>query len=190
MWYLVCHIEDVWEQGGEKNIWAQEEGSNRLLEKFEWVRLCGLVVRVPGNRSRGPRFDSRCCQIFWEVVGLERVQLSLMSTTEELLGRNSSGSGLENREYGRGDPSHWPRGTLYPQKLALTSPTGCGLSVGVVSLRTEATEFVLYNFYSSSDVIRMIRSRRKKWVENVITHGKCIQNFSGKTWREETTWKA
>jgi hypothetical protein len=27
-----------------------------------------------------------------------------VSTIEELLGRNSSGSGLENREYGRGDP--------------------------------------------------------------------------------------
>jgi hypothetical protein len=35
-------------------------------------RLCGLVVRVPGYRSRGPRFDSRRYQIFWEVVGLER----------------------------------------------------------------------------------------------------------------------
>jgi hypothetical protein len=28
----------------------------------------------------------------------------LVSTTEELLGRNSSGSGLENREYGPGYP--------------------------------------------------------------------------------------
>jgi hypothetical protein len=27
-------------------------------------RLCGLVVRVPGYRSRGFRFDSRRCQIF------------------------------------------------------------------------------------------------------------------------------
>jgi hypothetical protein len=27
-----------------------------------------------------------------------------VNTLEELLGRNSSGSGLENREYGRGDP--------------------------------------------------------------------------------------
>jgi hypothetical protein len=27
-------------------------------------RLCGLVVRVPGYRSRGPRFDSRRYQIF------------------------------------------------------------------------------------------------------------------------------
>jgi hypothetical protein len=30
--------------------------------------------------------------------------LSLVTTTEELLGRTSSGSDSENREYGRGDP--------------------------------------------------------------------------------------
>jgi hypothetical protein len=36
-------------------------------------------------------------------VGLERGPLSLVSRTEELLGRNSLGSGLEIREYGRGD---------------------------------------------------------------------------------------
>jgi hypothetical protein len=34
-----------------------------------------------------------------------------VSTTEELLGRNSSGSGLEKGEYGRRDPLRWPRGT-------------------------------------------------------------------------------
>jgi hypothetical protein len=67
-------------------------------------RLCGLVVRVPGYRSRGPGFVSRRYQIFWEVVGLERGPLSLESTIEELLGRNSSGFGIENREYGHGDP--------------------------------------------------------------------------------------
>jgi hypothetical protein len=37
-------------------------------------------------------------------VGLERGLLSLVSTTEELLGRKSSDSGLENREYGRRNP--------------------------------------------------------------------------------------
>jgi hypothetical protein len=37
-------------------------------------------------------------------VGLERGPLSLDSTIEELLGRKSSGSGLENRDYGRRDP--------------------------------------------------------------------------------------
>jgi hypothetical protein len=49
-------------------------------------------------------FDSRHYQIFCEVVGLQRGPLSLASTNEELFGRNSSGSCLENRDYGRGDP--------------------------------------------------------------------------------------
>jgi hypothetical protein len=34
-------------------------------------------------------------------MGLERGPLSLVSTIEELLERRSSGSGLENRNYGR-----------------------------------------------------------------------------------------
>jgi hypothetical protein len=49
-----------------------------------------------------------------------------VSRTEELLGRKSCGSGLENRDYGSRDPSCWPRDTLYPQKLALTSQTSGG----------------------------------------------------------------
>jgi hypothetical protein len=76
-------------------------------------------------------------------VGLERGPLSLVSTIEELLRRKSSGSGLENRDYGRRDPSRWPRGTLYPQKLGLTSPTSSGRSVGIVRSRTQATQFSL-----------------------------------------------
>jgi hypothetical protein len=42
---------------------------------------------------------------------------------------------------GRGDLLHWPRDTLYPLKLALTSPTSGGRSVGIVRLRTKTTEF-------------------------------------------------
>jgi hypothetical protein len=61
----------------------------------------------------------------------ERDPLTLVSTIEEVLGRNSSGSGLETREYGRRDPLIWPRDT-HPQKLALTSPTYGGHSVGIV----------------------------------------------------------
>jgi hypothetical protein len=56
-------------------------------------RLCGLLVIVPGYRSRDPRFDFRRCQIFWEVMSLERGPLSLVSITEELLEWKSSGSG-------------------------------------------------------------------------------------------------
>jgi hypothetical protein len=54
--------------------------------------LCGLVVRVPGYRSRGPRFDSRRYQIFWEVLGLERGPLSLVRITENLFEWKYSGS--------------------------------------------------------------------------------------------------
>jgi hypothetical protein len=50
-------------------------------------------------------FGSRRYQIFWKVVGLEQQgPLNLVSTTEELLGRKSSGSGPENRVHGRRDP--------------------------------------------------------------------------------------
>jgi hypothetical protein len=68
--------------------------------------------------------------IFREVVGLERGSLSLVSTIEELLERTSSGSSLENREYRRRDPSRRPHGALYPEKLALTSPTSSLADLG------------------------------------------------------------
>jgi hypothetical protein len=108
---------------------------------WRYDRLCGLVVRVPGYKSRGRGFDSRRYQIFWKVIGLERGSLSIVSTTEELLGRKSSGSGLENREYGRRDPLCWPRDTPYQQKLALTLPTSSSRSVVIVRSLTQATEF-------------------------------------------------
>jgi hypothetical protein len=57
--------------------------------------LCGLVVRLSCYRFRGPGFDFQRYQISWEVVGLERGPLSLVSATGELLGINSSGSCLE-----------------------------------------------------------------------------------------------
>jgi hypothetical protein len=74
----------------------------------------------------------RLYQILWEVVGLERGPLSLVSTIEELLERNNSGSGLENRERGRRNPLCWPHDILYLHKLALTSLTSGGRSVGIV----------------------------------------------------------
>ena len=45
---------------------------------------------------------------------------------------------------GRGDPLPWPRDILYPQKLALTSPTGGGRSVCIVHSRTKATDFFFF----------------------------------------------
>jgi hypothetical protein len=60
------------------------------------------------------------------------------------LNRKVTAPGLENRDYGRGDPLHSPRGTRYPLKLALTWPTGGGRSVGIVRLLIEATEFKVH----------------------------------------------
>jgi hypothetical protein len=85
------------------------------------------------------------CFAQWE-CGLYRGPLSLVSTIEDLLGRKSSDAGLEYREYSLRDPSRWPRCTLYPLKLALTSPISCGRSVGIVRSRTQATEFNFYLF--------------------------------------------
>jgi hypothetical protein len=42
---------------------------------------------------------------------------------------------------GRGNSLRWPRNALYLQKLALTSLTSGGSSVGIVRLRAKATEF-------------------------------------------------
>jgi hypothetical protein len=73
-------------------------------------RLCGLVVRVLGYRFGGPGSIS-CTTRFSgggegkPVVGLERGPRSPVRITEELLDKKSSGSCLENREYGRRDPS-------------------------------------------------------------------------------------
>jgi hypothetical protein len=91
-------------------------------------RLCGQVVGVPGCISRGP--------------GSIPGAISLPSIIEDLLDRKSSSYGPESRDYGGRDTSRWPYGTLYQQKLALTSPTSSGRSVGIVSSQTQATYLV------------------------------------------------
>jgi hypothetical protein len=70
-------------------------------------------------------------------VGLERGPLSLVSTIEELLGRKKEAASVyktENNAVGirRADyTTHSIR-----KKLALTSRTSCGRSVGIFRLRT------------------------------------------------------
>ena len=53
---------------------------------------------------------------------------------------------------------------LYPQKLALTSPTGGGRSVGMVRSRTEATEF-------SQTVVKIV-FRKVQWPITVTARSK------------------
>jgi hypothetical protein len=104
-------------------------------------------------------------------VGLERGPLSLVSTNEELLGRKNSGSSLERREYGRRDPSRWPRGTIYRQKLALISPTSGRRSVNIVRSRTQATDFT-----SAAD---LFRTTAHSWDSCSIMLSRATVSFEG-----------
>jgi hypothetical protein len=73
-------------------------------------------------------------------MSLERCPFSLVSPIKGLLGRNSSGSCLENREYRRRWYGTLNTRPLYKQKLALTSPSSGGRSVGIVCSRAQAME--------------------------------------------------
>jgi hypothetical protein len=88
--------------------------------------------------------DSRRYHILWEAVGLERGPLSLVSTIDDLLGRKSSGSGLESREYGRRGRHAAHVAPSISKKLTLALPTSGGGSVGIVRSRTQATPFSSY----------------------------------------------
>jgi hypothetical protein len=106
-------------------------------------RLCAPAVRVPGYRSRDPGYDSRGYQIFSAVVGLERDLLSLVRINEELFESKSSGSGYRKprlTDVRIRCADHTSPST--PKMLALTSLTCGGRSIGIVRLRTKATELI------------------------------------------------
>jgi hypothetical protein len=74
----------------------------------------------------------------------ENAYLSLANNSEKSgIQINCLKHGLENREYGRRNPSHCSYGTFYPQKLVPTSPTSGGHSVGIVRSWNQATEFFI-----------------------------------------------
>ena len=114
-------------------------------------RLCGLVVRVSGYRYRGLGFDSRRYQIFLTSSGSGTGSTQPREPREVNWGatwiKKSSGSRSRKQRLtavGTRCADHVTH--LYPQKLALTSPTGGGRSVGIVRSRTKATEFSLVLF--------------------------------------------
>jgi hypothetical protein len=77
--------------------------------------------------------------------------------------QKSGDSCLENREYGREDPSRWPRSNLYPHMLAITSPTSGGRSVGIVHSRTQTTEFFLSSYLTARPPLRS--SGQSSWLQ-------------------------
>jgi hypothetical protein len=100
-------------------------------------RFCGLLVRGLGYGSGGPGSIPGTTRN--KSIGSGTGSTQLREYNWGVTWWKSSGPCLENREYGRGDPSRWPRGTLYPQKLAITSG---GRSVGKVRSRTQTMELM------------------------------------------------
>jgi hypothetical protein len=106
----LCYVQEssppLWSSG--QSSWLQNGDVLFFLLSTNWIYICDVEESRPPLWSSGQSFwlqiqrsgfDSSHYPIFWEVMGLEWGPLSLVSTIEELLGRKSSGSGLENREY-------------------------------------------------------------------------------------------
>jgi hypothetical protein len=86
-------------------LWTEGAGYSVVIRKSVGVGSWEMRNQKTASQSswlqiQRSRFHSRPCQIFWDLVGLERGPLSLLSTIEALLGRESNGSGLENRDCG------------------------------------------------------------------------------------------
>jgi hypothetical protein len=105
---------------------------------------------------------------------------------EELLEWNSIGSGQENRINGRGDPLCWPRDTLYPQKLALTSPKIGGRSVGIVRLRTKwPRSLVPIYIYCNNGTSFLLKSVKYSCSWNMQTDRQTVLAISNcSSWKE------
>jgi hypothetical protein len=141
----LCYVEE-----SRPSLWLHNGDVLCFLWGTNWIYICYVGGSRPPLWSSGQSswleirrfwFNSRGYQIFWEVVILERGTLSLESTIEELPKRESSGSGLESREYGLRNPSRWPRGTLCGANLAVTSPTSDDRSVGILRSQTHSRKF-------------------------------------------------
>jgi hypothetical protein len=122
VWRLVpqCKERNTWRNREVSGYWRGLHNmalfTNTVLVKIMLTlmpsvdRLCGLVVRVLGYRSGGPG----------SIPGTTRKESSGSGTgsiqpREYNWGatwKKSSGSYLENREYGCRDPSRWQRGTI------------------------------------------------------------------------------
>jgi hypothetical protein len=97
-WIYICYVEEsrplLWSSG--QGSWMQNGDVLWFLWCKNWIYICYVEESRPPLFCSGQSswlqiqrsgFDSRRYQIFWVVVGLKRGPLSLVSTTEELLGR-------------------------------------------------------------------------------------------------------
>jgi hypothetical protein len=114
---------------------------NRNMKSIAFSFIVILAIQRPPLWSSGQNFWLQI-QRSWvpfpafpdllRSSGLERNPHSLVRTTEELLGRYSSGSGQENRDYRLGGSIALTTQHPLSAKVGTTSPTSGGRSVGIV----------------------------------------------------------
>jgi hypothetical protein len=115
---------------------ATRQGLRPWIVRMRWTPAsedssCWTWKQLPSNNRRGKKKKKK--KPDWEDLASAVVKCKECKPAPVLI-----------REYGHGDPLHWPCDTLYPQRLALTSPTSGGHSVGIVRSRTKATETVSF----------------------------------------------
>jgi hypothetical protein len=105
-WIYICYVEESRPPlcSSGQSSWLLN-GDVLSPVRYELIYICYVEESRPPLWSSGQMswvqiqrsgFDSRRYQIFWELVGLEWGPLGPVSTIEELLGKKSSGFGLEN----------------------------------------------------------------------------------------------
>jgi hypothetical protein len=110
-------------------------------EDVNFDSLCGLVVESSWLQIQRSRVRFPALPDFLICSGSGTGPLSLVRITEELLERKSSDSGPRKSRLTAAEircADHATPSIL--KKLALTSPTSGGHSVGIVRFRIEATE--------------------------------------------------
>jgi hypothetical protein len=102
----------------------------------KWPEFLATDLEVPGSIPGALRFSEK--QRVWN--GVHSASLGQLSSY--LKGKVAAPvEKLKINDHG--NPLRRPRDTLYPQRLALTSLTSGGRSVGIIRSRTKATEFRL-----------------------------------------------
>jgi hypothetical protein len=89
--------------------------------------------------------------------------LILVSTTEELLDRKVAAPvyKTENTAVGIRHPDHVAPSIR--KKLAITSPTSGGYSVGIVRSWTQTTEFLVYTFNETGAIAESVKRLATDW---------------------------
>jgi hypothetical protein len=131
-----CHVTCTW----DRNCTYQSQKKEYKRSSKTWKECLIIESKFVPSISTEVFENARDAQ-----EKLQEHKFSSSTSTRQLLGFTSCydlGSGTENREYGRRDPLRWPCDSLYPQNLALTSPTSGGRSIGIVRPWTKVTEFV------------------------------------------------